>query len=70
MDNSYNAFIDIIKVLNEHEITYNEVPCVLKNVWVHIKQSREMVEYNSVKDYYNNNKSCDIGNMVVEKVKI
>lgn len=62
------AFIDIVNILNRDEVTYNDAQSVLRTVWVHIKQTREMSEYNSASDYFNGNKNCDIGDTIIEKL--
>lgn len=68
MNKKYQAFIDIVNVLNKNNITYNEFQDVINLTKVHVKQMREMKEYNSSPDYYNHKKSLDAGNIIIECV--
>ena len=68
MGNNFKAFVEILDVLNNNNITYNDSISVLRDVKCHIKQTREGIEYASVEDYYKDRKIRDVGNDVVPRV--
>ena len=60
------AFCDIIQCLHDNDICYDEIDEVLRDVKGHCKSQRESIEYETAKDYYDDNKRCDIGGCIPE----
>lgn len=55
------AFCDIIQCLCDNDICYDEIDEVLRDVKEQCKVQRESIEYETAKDYFDDNKRCDIG---------
>lgn len=55
------AFCDIIQCLYDNDICYDEIDEVLRDVKEQCKVQRESIEYETAKDYFDDNKRCDIG---------
>ena len=68
MNKSNINFIDVVNFLHNSKVTYDEAQELLQTTLIHIKQTRELTEYNDSNDYYGNNKCADIGNMIVDRV--
>ena len=61
--------IEITRLLNEYNCTYNEADDILRIATDEIKQQRENKEYDTLKDYFNNHKTRNVDDEVVDAMK-
>lgn len=60
--------IEISQLLANQKCTYSEAESILSLLTDEFKQQREELEYNTIDDYFNNQKSCDVSNWVVDSL--
>lgn len=60
--------IEISQLLANQKCTYSETEAILSLLTDEFKQQREELEYNTIDDYFNNQKSCNVSNRIIKSL--
>ena len=60
--------VEISRLLNKYNCTFNEAEEILSLITDEIKQQRENKEYATVSDYYNGNKTRCVDDEIIQRM--